>query len=67
MVNSLHTVTKLSVPGSSKELDYIVNIYHKGKFKFAYRYKDWTKEAVSKEVDLLKIRFSISKDFILKW
>lgn len=67
MANSLRTVTKLSAPGSSKELDYVVNIYHNGKFKFAYRYKDWTKEAVINEVRLLSIRFSDSNGFILKW
>lgn len=67
MANSLRTVTKLSAPGSSKELDYVVNIYHNGKFKFAYRYRDWTKEAVSNEVRLLSIRFSDSNGFLLKW
>jgi hypothetical protein len=67
MTNSLRTVTKLSAPGSSKELDYVVNIYHNGKFKFAYRYRDWTEEAVLDEVRLLSIRFSNSNGFILKW
>lgn len=67
MANSFRTVTKLSAPGSSKELDYVVNIYHNGKFKFAYRYRDWTEEAVLNEVRLLSIRFSDSNGFILKW
>lgn len=67
MANSLRTVTKLSAPGSSKELDYVVNIYHNGKFKFAYRYRDWTEEAVLNEVRLLSIRFSDSNGFMLKW
>ena len=67
MVNSIRTVTKLSAPGSSKKLDYVVNIYHNGKFKFAYRYRDWTEEAVLKELDLLRIRFSDSNGFMLKW
>lgn len=67
MTNSLRTVTKLSAPRSSKELDYVVNIYHHGKFKFAYRYRDWTEEAVLNEVRLLSIRFSDSNGFILKW
>ena len=34
-MNSYRTVTKLATPGSSKKLDYVVNIYHNGKFKFA--------------------------------
>ena len=67
MANSLRTVTKLSAPGSSKELDYVVNIYHNGKFKFAYRYRDWTEEAVIDEVKLLNIRFSDGNGYLIKW
>ena len=67
MTNSIRTVTKLASPGSSKELDYVVNIYHNGKFKFAYRYRDWTKEAVSRELDILRIRFSDNNGFMIKW
>ena len=67
MTNSLRTVTKLSAPRASKELDYVVSIYHKGKFKFAYRYLDWTEEAVLAEVNLLRTRFSDSAGFLVKW
>ena len=67
MTNSIRTVTKLAAPRSSKELDYVVNIYHNGKFKFAYRYQDWTEEAVSDEVRLLSIRFSDTNGYLLKW
>ena len=56
-MNSYRTVTKQASPGSSKD---VVNIYHNGKFKFAYRYKDWTGDAVSKEIELLEIRFPSS-------
>jgi hypothetical protein len=56
-MNSYRTVTKQASPGSSKD---VVNIYHNGKFKFAYRYKDWTGDAVSKEIQLLEIRFPSS-------
>ena len=66
-MNSYRTVTKIASPGSSKELDYVVNIYHNGKFKFAYRYKDWSEEAVSKEINLLRSRFSDNNGFIVKW
>ena len=66
-MNSYRTVTKIASPGSSKELDYVVNIYHNGKFKFAYRYKNWTEEAVSKEINLLRSRFSDNNGFIVKW
>ena len=67
MTNSLRTVTKLASPGSSKTLDYVVNIYRNGKFKFAYRYRDWTEEAVINEINLLRVRFSDSDGYILKW
>lgn len=66
-MNSYRTVTKIASPGSSKELDYVVNIYHNGKFKFAYRYRDWTEEAVNKELDLLRVRFSDCNGFMIKW
>jgi hypothetical protein len=56
-MNSYRTVTKQASPGSSKD---VVNIYHNGKFKIAYRYRDWSEEAVSKEVELLEIRFPSS-------
>ena len=66
-MNSYRTVTKIASPGSSKELDYVVNIYHNGKFKFAYRYKDWTEEAVTKELVLLRSRFSDMNGFLVTW
>ncbi len=66
-MNSYRTVTKHASPGSSKELDYVVNIYHNGKFKFAYRYRDWSKEAVLDEVKLLNARFSHCNGYFLKW
>ena len=62
-MNSYRTVTKQASPGSSKE---IVNIYHNGKFKIAYRYRDWSEEAVAKELDLLKIRFSDTNGYLIK-
>ena len=66
-MNSYRTVTKQASPGSSKELDYVVNIYHNGKFKFAYRYRDWSEEAVTKEVVLLRTRFLDSNGYMVKW
>jgi hypothetical protein len=66
-MNSYRTVTKQASPGSSKELDYVVNIYHNGKFKLAYRFRDWSKEAVVDEVKLLGIRFSDSNGYLIKW
>jgi hypothetical protein len=62
-MNSYRTVTKQASPGSSKD---IVNIYHNGKFKIAYRYRDWSEEAVAKELDLLKIRFSDTNGYMIK-
>lgn len=66
-MNSYRTVTKLASPGSSKKLDYVVNIYHNGKFKFAYRYRDWSEEAVTDEVQFLRSRFSDTNGFLVKW
>ncbi len=66
-MNSYRTVTKIASPGSSKELDYVVNIYHKGKFKFAYRFRDWSEEAVDKEVGFIRTRFSDSNGFLVAW
>ena len=62
-MNSYRTVTKQASPGSSKD---VVNIYHNGKFKIAYRYRDWSEEAVAKEPDLLKIRFSDTNGYLIK-
>jgi hypothetical protein len=66
-MNSYRTVTKSATPGSSKNLDYVVNIYHNGRFKFAYRFKDWSKEAVDKEIMFIKNRFSDANGFLVKW
>lgn len=62
-MNSYRTVTKQASPGSSKE---VVNIYHNGKFKIAYRYRDWSEEAVIKELDFLRIRFSDSNGYLIE-
>jgi hypothetical protein len=63
-MNSYRTVTKQATPGTSKD---IVNIYHNGKFKIAYRFKDWSEEAITKELDFLRIRFSDSNGYLIKW
>ena len=62
-MNSYRTVTKQAAPGTSKE---VVNIYHNGKFKIAYRFKDWSEEAVIKELDFLKIRFPDSNGYLIE-
>ena len=66
-MNSYRTVTKIATPGSSKELDYVVNIYHNGKFKFAYRFRDWSEEAVKVEVGFIRTRFSDMNGFTVTW
>ena len=63
-MNSYRTVTKQASPGSSKD---VVNIYHNGKFKIAYRFKDWSEEAITKEIVLLRIRFSDTNGYLIKW
>jgi hypothetical protein len=63
-MNSYRTVTKQASPGTSKE---VVNIYHNGKFKIAYRFKDWSEEAITKEIVLLRIRFSDTNGYLIKW
>jgi hypothetical protein len=62
-MNSYRTVTKQASPGTSKD---VVNIYHNGKFKIAYRFKDWSEEAVIKELDFLRIRFSDSNGYLIE-
>ena len=62
-MNSYRTVTKQASPGSSKD---VVNIYHNGKFKIAYRFKDWSEEAIIKELDFLRIRFSDSNGYLIE-
>jgi hypothetical protein len=62
-MNSYRTVTKQASPGTSKD---IVNIYHNGKFKIAYRFKDWSEEAIIKELDFLRIRFSDSNGYLIE-
>lgn len=66
-MNSYRTVTKQASPGSSKKLDYVVNIYHNGKFKFAYRFRDWSEEAVISEVQFIRTRFPDINGFLVKW
>ena len=63
-MNSYRTVTKQASPGTSKD---IVNIYHNGKFKIAYRFKDWSEEAITKEIVLLNIRFPDTNGYLIKW
>ena len=63
-MNSYRTVTKQASPGSSKD---VVNIYHNGKFKIAYCYKDWSEQAVVDEVKLLNIRFPDTNGYLIKW
>ena len=62
-MNSYRTVTKQASPGSSKD---VVNIYHTGKFKIAYRFKDWSEEAITKELVLLRIRFPDTNGYLIK-
>ena len=62
-MNSYRTVTKQASPGSSKD---VVNIYHNGKFKIAYRYSDWSEEAITKELVLLMIRFPDTNGYLIK-
>jgi len=62
-MNSYRTVTKQASPGSSKD---VINIYQNGKFKIAYHFKDWSDEAITKELDLLRIRFSDTNGYLIK-
>jgi hypothetical protein len=62
-MNSYRTVTKQASPGSSKD---VINIYQNGKFKIAYRFKDWSEEAITKELVLLRIRFSDTNGYLIK-
>jgi hypothetical protein len=57
MSKKYQNVLKMSSPGTSKEPDYVVNIYKNGNFMMAYRYRNWNINDVENEVKLLKIRF----------
>ena len=63
-MNSYRTVTKQASPGTSKD---VVNIYHNGKFKIAYRFKEWSEEAITKELVFLRIRFPDTNGYLIKW
>ena len=63
-MNSYRTVTKQASPGTSKD---VVNIYHNGNFKIAYRFKEWSEEAITKELVLLRIRFPDTNGYLIKW
>ncbi len=67
MTNSYKNVTKLKTPGTSSNAIKVVNIYQHDKFKLAYSYRDWTGDAVSKEVTLLENRFPSNKGWQIHW
>lgn len=67
MDKSYTSVYKLSSPGTSKNLDYVVNIYKDGHFKLAYRYKGWSGPSVEDEVKLLQSRFPDYKGWRIEW
>ena len=66
-MGNMSNVTKLTVPGTSKMLDYVVNIYQNDVFKFAYRYQGWSGTAVHDEVKLLRRRFPDHKGYSINW
>lgn len=67
MINSYRNVTKLGTPGTSTLLEYVVNIYQNDKFKLAYRYEGWSRNAVSDEVRLLENRFPSERGWKIEW
>ncbi len=67
MTNSYKNVTKLKTPGSNSDYIKVINIYQHDKFKLAYSYKDWTGDAVLKEVELLEVRFPSSNGWHIVW
>lgn len=60
-------IEKLSSPGTSTMLDYVVNVYKDGTFKVAYRYKGWSGAMVEDEVKLLKSRFPDYRGWKIEW
>lgn len=60
-------IEKLSSPGTSKALDYVVNVYKDGSFKVAYRYNGWSGDAVETEVKFLKSRFPDYRGWKIEW
>ena len=63
----MRTIQKLSSPGTSTALDYIVNIYKNGKFRFAYRYQGWSSGEVENEVKILRNRFPDYNGWRIEW
>ncbi len=63
MINSYKNILKMSVPGESQGNTYVINVYRHGEFKMAYKYVDWTEDAVNREVSLLENRFSSASGF----
>jgi hypothetical protein len=60
-------IQKLSSPGTSKMLDYVVNVYKDGVFKVAYRYEGWSGTAVEDEVRMLRSRFPDYNGWKIEW
>jgi hypothetical protein len=66
-MSKYRNITKLSSPGSSSSLDYVVNIYKDGNFRLAYRYKGWSGTAVEEEIKFLKARFPDYQGWKIEW
>lgn len=63
MINSLRNVFKQRFPGKTGNNVFYVNIYRNGEFKFAFRFVDWTPEAVEQEILKIESRFPQSSGF----
>lgn len=60
-------IQKLSSPGTSKSMDYIVNLYKDGTFRVAYRYKGWTEDAVKNEIKIIETRYPDYNGYTIEW
>lgn len=63
MINSIRNVFKQRFSGKDTNNVFYINIYRNGEFKFAYRYVDWTPDAIADEAVKLESRFSPHNGF----
>jgi hypothetical protein len=63
-MRKVHTLTQ---PGVSQMLDYVINIYCKGRFVKAFRYEGYSGTAVHDEAKDLAKQYPASKGYTLEW
>ena len=60
-------ITQQDTPGTSRMLDYYVNIYHMGVFQHSIRYEGFSGTAMQEEITELRVRFPLAQGYSLEW